>query len=513
MADQRFTTGPTTYNVISFAGGLNTNAGPFALQSNESPDLQNVDFNIFGSLLKRNGYVNVNSSALGDFNSDGLFWFEFDSSGTATRKFVNVADGKLYKMDTSVGEPDGTWDDATNGQTITADNFCDFVVWRNKLFIVNGNDTPLVWDGAGTTSLTTGILPTNVTKPVFIEQFNNYLFYLNVNVSGAAQGSRYYWSDLGDETTWSTISFDVIGDRDGTNITGAKALGDRLVIFKDRNVYNVFFTGDRNIPFIEEKSSSPVGCINGGGYAIAEVEGGLVFPSQDGFYFYDGNTSVKISDRIQPTFDSLDISSARSIVQKNKNRYMCAATDSSNNDVLLIWDYQLNAWTKYTGLNASAMVIAYINGIEERPYFMDYKGYLYRLDTGSSDYPLGVQTAINSYYYTNWISFGDMMLKKAPRRMVFYHTLQDTNLTISYNYNFQDTDDYSETRNLGGNNPAYFDEALFDVDNFVGSGGFFNSIDVSGRGLVVRFKFANAVTNETFRIDGLAVYPQAETYR
>lgn len=513
MGDRQFTTLPNTFNQISFAGGLNTSAGPFALEENESPDLQNIDFNIFGSILKRNGYVNVNSSALGSFNSDGLFWFEFDDSGTSTRKFVNVADGKFYKMDTSSGEPDGTWDDATNGQTITADNFCDFVAWRNQLYVVNGENTPLVWDGAGTTSLTTATLPTNVTKPLFIEEFNNYLFYLNVIVSGASQGSRYYWSELGDPSSWPTVNFDIIGDRDGTNITGAYTLADRLVIFKDRSIYNVFFTADRAIPFREEKSNSTVGCIRGGGYAIQEVQGGLVFPSQDGFYFYDGNTSIKISDKIQPTFDSLDLTNARSINQRNKNKYMCAVTDESNNEVILTWDYQLNAWSKYTGFNVSAMAIAYINGTEERPYFMDYAGYLYRMDTGNNDTPAGVSTAIDSYYYTNWKSFGDLILQKAPRKMVLYHTLQDTTLTIVYSYNFEESDQYSETRVLDGNDQAQWDVSDWDEATFQGSGGFFAEVDFIGRGRVVRIGLKNNSLNQPFRIDGMGIYPQAETFK
>lgn len=513
MGDRQFTSVPQPFNQITFAGGLNTAAGPFAVADNESPDLQNVDFNIFGSFLKRNGYINVNSSSLGSFNSDGLFWFEFDNSGTPNRKFVNVANGTFYKMDMSAGEPDGTWDDATNGQTITADNFCDFVAWRNQLFIVNGQDTPLVWDGSGTTSLTTATLPTNVTRPLFIEEFNNYLFYLNVYVSGGAQGSRYYWSDLGDETIWPTTSFDVIGDRDGTNITGAYALADRLVIFKDRSIYNVFFTADRSIPFREEKSNSDVGCIQGGGHAIAEVQGGLVFPSQDGFYFYDGNTSLKISDKIQPTFDSLSLTSARAINQKKKNKYMCAVTDSSNNDVILTWDYQLNAWSKYTGFNASAMSIAYINGTEERPYFTDYSGYLYRMDYGNSDNPLGVATAIDSYLYTNWKSFGDLFLKKAPRSVYFYHTLEDTDMTFVYSYNFEESDQYSETRDLGGADVAEWDVSNWDESSFQGTGGSFSKVDITGRGLVVRFGFKNNAANAPFRIDGMSAYPQLETYK
>lgn len=57
MADNRFSTPPQVFNEIAFSGGLNTTAGPFAVSNSESTNLQNVDFNIFGSVLKRNGYA------------------------------------------------------------------------------------------------------------------------------------------------------------------------------------------------------------------------------------------------------------------------------------------------------------------------------------------------------------------------------------------------------------------------------------------------------------------------
>jgi hypothetical protein len=57
MADNPFSSSPVVFNEVAFSGGLNTTAGPFAVANSESTDLQNVDFNIFGSVLKRNGYV------------------------------------------------------------------------------------------------------------------------------------------------------------------------------------------------------------------------------------------------------------------------------------------------------------------------------------------------------------------------------------------------------------------------------------------------------------------------
>jgi hypothetical protein len=445
-----------------------------------------------------------------NMNCDGLYWFEYESSG-ATRKFINVTDGSLYKMDTSAGEPDGTWDDITNGQTLTADNICDFVSWRNNLFVTNGVDAPLVLTGA-TLLLTTAALPTNVTRPRFIEQFNNYLFYLNVYVSSVKEASRFYWSAIVDHTSWDAADFIRVSENDGTEITGAKVLSDRLVIFKDRSIYNVFYTSDADIPFIVQKANSAVGCV--ASESIQEVQNGLVFLSQDGFYFYDGNNSYKLSDKIteSPGLNDYSFTTARSCVQNNKNRYYCSLKKSSSAVyAVFLWDFFNNAWSLYKGLTVTAMARAFINGTDERPYFADSSGYTYRFDYGANDYPLNVATAINAYYYTNWKPMQDLVLQKGVPQVVLYHTVQDGNLTFAYSYDFESTDQYTETISMQGSGMIW-DTDEWDDASWAGTGGKSYRIDLTGRGRVMRIGFKNSTLNHTFRVDGLGLYVRGETF-
>jgi hypothetical protein len=459
--------------------------------------------------LKEQGCLNLSSASLGAFNSDGIHWFECDSS----RQLLNVANGKLYKMDVTVaGEPDTWWDDVTGDDTITADNFCDFTNWRNKCFITNGYDTPLSYDG---TTLTTATLPTNVTKPKFIEQFENFLFYLNVYVSSVKEGSRFYWSNLNDETTWDAANFIRISDRDGTEITGARTLSDRLVVFKNRAIYNVFATFDPDIPFTVEKSNSPNGCVSA--YSIQDVQNGLVFLSQDGFYYYDGNNSMKISDKITPTLREYDLSTARSVVYYDKNLYMCSVKSASDDTyAIFVWNFFLNAWSLYKGMSPSAICRVYVNGSEERIYFADQAGWFYRMDTGVDDYPLGVQTAINAYYYTNWKPFDDLVTQKSVPILILYHRIDTTNLQFIYSYDFEADDQYSETLSLLGNTNTtnlLWDDGNWDDNEWATQGGTFQPINLTGRGRVVRFGFKNNVIGDTFRIDGIGVQARGETNR
>lgn len=66
MAGGNFASPSQSVADINFNGGLNSTSGPLSVKDNESPDLQNIDFNKFGSISKRNGYAVLNTSAVGN---------------------------------------------------------------------------------------------------------------------------------------------------------------------------------------------------------------------------------------------------------------------------------------------------------------------------------------------------------------------------------------------------------------------------------------------------------------
>lgn len=503
MAGITFTTQSVPFNDNILNGGLNSTGGPLSLQNNESSDLQNIDFDKFGSIAKRKGYTALNTTAVtNDPQGDGLHWFEYDSSGSLTRFAIAVADGKLWKMDSL----DGTWDDITGALTITSGKHVDFENFLNEVYMTNGNDAPFKWTGTGNGSAMT--VPSGLTKAKFVKQFNNYLFLANVTVSGVSHPSRIYWSNIKDTGTWTATDFIDVSKDDGQEITGIRVLSDRLVIFKSRSIYNLLFTGETDIPFILPgggKSNSAVGCA--GGFSIQEVQNGLVFLSYDGFYFYDGNNSFRISDKITTTligYNTTRFNQAVSLNHKSKTRYMCALPSSgqSNNDRVVVWDYYNNAWSVYVGINSSSMAIFYVSGTDERPYFYDYAGFAYRMDTGNSDYPLNVETAINAYYYTNWKFYNDLVNIKGVPEIVIYFQNSNTTMTFAYSYDFENTDQYSNTFSLATSTDVY-GTGVYGTAKYAGTGGDKKVRHLKGRGRVIRLKLSNSTIGETFTIDGI----------
>ncbi len=576
-------------NDINFNGGLNSTSGPLSLKDTESSDLQNIDFNKFGSILKRSGYLNLTSgTSTGVAASDGLWWYEFVSSGAYASHLMNMTNGNAYSMNNL----DGTWHNITGGTSLTAGNFFTFSNWNNKVYMTNGVDKVQQWTGTGnlsplpvlqansytftvnsittaplvgdtysnngttytivnvnvsgtagsiagtitgtgsgspatfgtltkvggagdsTISFSLEILNADIETAKYIVQWNNYLFLANVTLGSTVLQTRVYFSNVRDDTTWSAVNWIEISMQDGQPITGMYPLADRLVIFKERSIYNLFFTGDATLPFVYLVSNSPtVGCV--APYSIQEVENGLVFLSYDGFYYYDSNNAYKMSLQIQNTINGLNLSKltlSKSLKQRQKNRYMCAVPSGSSNtnDTVIVWDWILNAFSKYANILPSAMRTVYVNGYQEQIYFADYGGFTYQLDTGVDDYPSAVKTAINAYYWTNWKTFGDSMLQKADPNVVIYYESNNSILTFGYSYDFDSGIDYQYTFSMA-TGAAVYGSAIWDTSTYAGSGGLLKRQDLDGRGRVLRFYFANSNLSEQMQIDGLGSFVSVET--
>lgn len=350
----------------------------------------------------------------------------------------------------------------------------------------------------------------------YIEQFNNFLFLANVTVNGSLYPTRLYWSQVQDPTTWLGTSWIECAYGDGQQITGIRVLGNQLIVFKTRSIYALTFTGDPAFPFVFAgggKTNSAVGCV--APWSIQECQNGLVFLSYDGLYYFDGQSSTKMSDKINPTMLGLNTNqwqNARSMVQHKKHRYMLSlpSASSNTNDTVITWDYYLNAFSIYQGMFPAAMSATFAQGFQEVIYFQDYAAWTYQADTGLDDYPANVQTAINAYYYTNWKSYGDIVDQMAIEHLVLYYQFNNATLTVVYSYDGQTSDTYSLAFSTATSS-AVFGTAIFNTSTFAGTGGGQQRLDPDGRGRIVRYGFKNANMTETFRIDGLGSLPHLET--
>lgn len=491
---------------IDFSGGLNTYNSPFTVRRNQCSQAQNVDISFPGKLIKRPGYLNLTSETLAADKTVGLVSpFEYDSSGARTQKLIAVCDSAIYKMDGL----DGTFDDITNGVIIESDARCCNASFNNKFYLTDNTNS--VVKIANDLLPTAATMPAGVTAVKFVAEFNNYLLYANCVVSGVRKYTRIYWSAFNDDTSFSSLDFAEIANDDGQEITGVRVLSDRLVVYKTRSIYNMFFTGDRDAPFTIQKSVSEVGCVSH--WTIQDANGGHLFLSQDGVYFYDGTESFRVSDDITPTLEALNqqnYEECTACVFRQRDQYILSlpGAASSTNNTVLVFNYKLIAWIPFDGMNISSICQYYVNDGEERVYFGDYSGFVYRYWVGVDDYPLGVKTAIEAFWATNWRYDESWATERMVKNMFVAHLLQVGTLTVSEGFNLNDSYDVTLTINMANPDGDLYDSAIFDSSVYSGSSYKITIRDLRREGRCYRIRFENNNMSESFEIIGLNVESQ-----
>lgn len=535
MAGRKLTSPSASFSYRNLAGGLNSTASPIELKDNESPDCLNVDFEKYGSVKKRKGTSLLNTTA---FNSgaawNSIYWYE---KSDGTQKLIGTCGNKLGKMD----DLDGTWDDITGALTITAgqNNFTRWTTFLDVAYGTNGVDVPFEWSGTGNGAAMT--VPSTLTTAKYIATFFNRLILAHVTVGGTLHASRLYWSNI-DAETWDSAAFRNVNTNDNQVITGIRPLGRSLVIFKSRSIWIATYTGDPDIPFLFEDTHSPVGCISGG--SIADADNGLIFESVDGTYFFDGNNSFKMSFPVQVTrsgFNTSRFQYTQSVYDNSRNLYLASYTASggTENSRQLTYDTFLGAWSTYDGIAANCWARVFVSGLE-KIYFGDYDGYVHLLNdtTRNSDestsasfigaiYDASIwddpdsiyaeevndDTAINAYYYTKWFDYEDLISKKSvPQLNIYYQYSSGSDLTFAYSYNFETSDQYIQSFSMSLGNAAY-GTSRYGLAVYDSVGGSVERRSLTGRGYVIRFKFANMEVDQTFVIDGFGAYPYVDTDR
>lgn len=507
MAERPYTSQSVSANISSFAGGLNTTTNPINLQENEVREIQNMDYSKFGSAVKRNGYTALNTSA---FNS-GATWnsLHYLELSTDIDYLMGTCGNKLAKMDAL----DGTWDDITGALTITAgtNNRMDWITFKDVAYGTNGVDLPIKWSGTGNGALWTTV--TGLTKAKYVAKFENYIFLANTETATDFHTTRVYWSCINEPEIWNAADFNEIGYRDGQEITGLQVLGDRLVIFKERSIHVAFFTGSSDIPFTFEETPSEVGCSSGA--SIQKVNNNLIFNTQDGIYYFDGNNANKLSNKINATitaFKNTQFPNVVSAYQPTQNRYWASyqTAAAANPDRIITFDSYNNAFSLYKGIAANAFVVFIYNG-EERIYFGDFSGYVYRADYSTNDSPINVSTAIDAYVRTKWFTFGDLVNKKGIPCIAAYFQCSNSTISFSYSYDLTDADEYTYafSSDCGG---GLWDVSKYDEGVWGRTGGRQQRLDLTGRGRVISFKFQNATLSESIQIHGVGSYVNLETF-
>jgi hypothetical protein len=178
-----------------------------------------------------------------------------------------------------------------SGETYTADARVRFTQFGNNVIFTN-NSQPLQSYVMGTSSAFADL---SADAPVakYITVVRDFVVVANTFEDSEQKPFRVRWSDLNDETEWTTsetTQADYQDIPDGGQIMGIRG-GEFGIILLERGIVRMSYIGT---PFIFQfdNISRGKGCISSG--SIAQYQGITFFLSDDGFYMCDGQQVTPI---------------------------------------------------------------------------------------------------------------------------------------------------------------------------------------------------------------------------
>ena len=495
-------------------GGLVDRYSPILVPTKSASDIQNIQFDTRGKLLKRSGYDLNNSTSpassayLSASAVNGLGYHQ----ATSGSSFMAIVVGtNVYTTGNTYG---GSYTNVTGTITLTANaaNQAQFTSFADYGIMCNASDSPIKIRAAAASRLFQAS-----TGAATCESFNNYLILGNTTEDGVTYGSRIRWSGIADLNSWPANNYIDIEPDDGDSIVAIKRYQNTVYVFKKRSIHEVLITGGSGAEaFIVRPITRGMGA-----YAKNSVKAidarGIVFLGPDGVYLFDGSNFDFISDSIQTKINGLNRSRYQysvGAVYTTKHQYWLAVSHGteSTNQTLLVWDYIQEAWTVYDGITANAMASVEDSNGNIVLFTGDNTGNIYKQDTGTHDEPAGVTTAISSFYETTELTLGMPEIDKQFKYLYVFSALTNsTNITVDMSFNYSDSFQDSKTLPVGETGIAW-GTGIWGTDVWPGQSTRVTRIDLDRRAKSLRLRFSdNSSTN--LGILGWVVVYQPEDYR
>lgn len=234
--------------------------------------------------------------------------------------------------------------------------------------------------GAGSNGTITPVIQTIAPSARFIAAISGFCVVANtVDPVNGAQTQRVWWSALNDPTNWPTPGTttaaalqssynDLFGDG-GFNMGLVGNLGNADgAVFQERAVWRVLYTGPpATFAFVPAEgvkgTPAPNSIVHLGPYAY--------YLGQDGFYRFDGSTSLPIgTNKVDKTFYGM-------VDQNNMHRidgcadplnkliywaFPSLGNVNGNPDTILVYNYVLDKWSIVTGVSCETILYSFSFG-------------------------------------------------------------------------------------------------------------------------------------------------------
>lgn len=142
-------------------------------------------------------------------------------------------------------------------------------------------------------------------------------------------------------------------DENGGNITALKALDDKLIIFKENQIYYISGDGPNNLGQgsfnLPQLITTDTGCNNPNSVVVTPV--GLMFSSKKGIYLLDRGLNVDYIGAPVEKYNDLEITSSILLNKVNQVRFI------TSSDIAIIYDYYVKQWSIFTNYSGNDCTI------------------------------------------------------------------------------------------------------------------------------------------------------------
>jgi len=455
---------------------------------------------------------------------DGMFrYISLGTVGNPTTTKIYHANGNLYAV------PNGSYLSLAKPikTGLTENKTVDHAILRDKYFSANGEDLLQCYNGSAMVTVTppgSGITGTFTPSIVEVHSFsvwaadvkgNPSRLYKSVPLDGTDFDTNLTGTLSSDGYPLSGASYIDVRADDGTGITGL--VGDhfgQLIIFKENSIHRLLGAtkADYALP--------PFGVING----IGAIRGSIVRANNDIFFLskkgahrlatvqeYGDNKESYISLPIQEYFDGLD----KFVMTNNCQSAHWAEVSCifwslpiagvSQNNVLLVYNYAINAWSVWPNLSVRCFGLFKSDG-RNTMFVGDYTGQVGMMD-------IGQQNDFSEAYIMEAeikLDFGDPARSKGWRRALFFYN--QTGGTISEKHRV-DNDRFGSTQSITSTQGHPLDSFLLDTDYLSDSGDTeMKSVELNKSGRTLSINLQNRTVDEAIGISGVVVEAVPQGY-
>lgn len=316
----------------------------------------------------------------------------------------------------------------------------------------------------------------------FAEVYKGHVFMVPKN------SSRIHFSKQNFPNAVHANDFRDLDPDDGDIVTGIKRLFGQVIAFKNDSIWNG--TGDDRDTFQFTRQVTGVGSVNNHGILTIPGQNRLIFPSENGFYSYDGISEQYKSVHIESVYRGLNQSRLNLMVgfpYKPKNMLIWLAHNGASvqGDTMIVYDYIQDQWSTRPVPNTKSNIATIIedSSNNELFYIGGYGGYAWQGDVGLSDDGSAISCEVIDRALPRPDKFPESE-KVFNELIVWFKTQASVTMTVSYA--------------LDDPENAYTSPGTIDMSNATGQ----DRLRFNATGRRIFFKFVNSATGQPVILRG-----------